>query len=352
MSIHQGERQQAFQRNERLEVLLSELNGVLGDAEKRIGKLPERPAYPVVLVVGAPRSGTTLLVQWLAASGLFAVPTNLLSRFFGAPYIGARIQQLLTDPAYNHQNELGDPAAMEVDYASHVGKTKGMLQPNEFWYFWRRFIPNTDPEWITPEQEQLIDRSGFLAGIAAIEAAFSKPFASKGIILQYNLTCLQRILGKVLFVHTRRHPFFNIQSLLKARRDYFGDEHRWFSVKPREYDRLKDLDPVEQVAGQVYFTRQSIDNELAAMDERYGLIVDHESFCASPGEYYDRLRQKLSVLGYDMKGSYRGPKRFDAHETVMVDTARQEAIRTAYERFSAEPLGALPRAAPGVQTQE
>ena len=338
MSVHEGNRQQAFQRNERLEDLLKELNGLLGDAEKRIDILPEKPAYPVVLVVGAPRSGTTLLVQWLAASGLFAVPTNLLSRFFGAPYIGARIQQLLTDPAYNHQNELGDPAVMAIDYSSNVGKTKGMLQPNEFWYFWRRFIPNTDPEWITADQERLIDGPGLLAGIAAIETAFLKPFATKGIILQYNLTCLQRLLGNVLIIHTRRQPFFNIQSLLKARRDYFGDENRWFSVKPREYDLLKDLDPVAQVAGQVYFTCQSIEGELATMNECYGLAVDHESFCASPEVFYDRLREKLFILGYDMKATYRGPDRFDVHETVMVDTERREAIRTAYEGFSGEPL--------------
>ena len=38
----------------------------------------------VVLVVGGPRSGSTVMMQWLASSGVFAYPSNLLSRFYRA----------------------------------------------------------------------------------------------------------------------------------------------------------------------------------------------------------------------------------------------------------------------------
>ncbi len=329
-------RQQDFKRNDRLEDLLSELNGTLGSAEAGMD-LPKEPRFPVVFVVGAPRSGTTLLMQWLAATGLFAVPSNLLSRFYGAPYLGGRIQRLLTDPAFNYKEELGDPAEHVVAYESHIGKTKGMLQPNEFWYFWRRFIPNVDPEWITPEQEARIDHIGFRAGVAAIEAAFDRPFATKGIILQYNLAALQRIFPRALFIHTYRHPFFNIQSLLKARQQYFGEERTWFSVKPKEYQQLKDLDPVEQVAGQVYHTQAGIEAELAGMP-RNALSIAHEDFCSDPSSFYMRLAEKLAALGHRLPGTYTGPDRFGVHDRVLVDAARRQAILTAWKGLSGADL--------------
>ncbi len=322
-----------FKRNQALEDLLRELNTSLAVAEASL-QLPKEPTMPVILVVGAPRSGTTVLMQWLATSGHFAVPSNLLSRFYGAPYLGGRIQRLLVDPLFDHQGELADAGAHNVPFRSHVGKTKGMLQPNEFWYFWRRFIPNTDPEWISPEDEARIDVTGFRAGVASIEAAFGKPFATKGIILQYNLRCLLRIFPKLLVIHTRRNAFFNIQSLLKARRDYFGDERVWFSVKPPEYPQLRDLSPVEQVAGQVHFTQQGIDAELALMPEANVLIVDHEAFCADPAAFHARLMAKLAGLGHRMDAPYAGPERFEVHDRVLVDDTTRTAICDAYARFA------------------
>ena len=63
--------------------------------------------FSKVFVVGALRSGTTLFTQWLATTGLTAYPTNLLSRFYGAPLVGAKIQQLLTDPPTLSRRNLG-----------------------------------------------------------------------------------------------------------------------------------------------------------------------------------------------------------------------------------------------------
>ena len=76
-----------------LEQLLAEINGLLGPVEEQIFNEYRMPRYPVLFVVGMPRCGSTLLMQWLAQTARFAYPTNLLSRFYAAPAIGARIQQ-------------------------------------------------------------------------------------------------------------------------------------------------------------------------------------------------------------------------------------------------------------------
>jgi len=328
-----AQRTEAFQRNQGLEGLLQELSVALGGAEDRMAHLPDEPEHPTILIIGAPRSGTTVLMQWLAASGLVAYPSNLLSRFYAAPYLGARIQQLISDPRFNYKDELSGLIPDQRPFESEVGKTKGALQPNEFWYFWRRFIPNIDPEWITPEQEALIDGPGFRRGIAHIQHAFGKPFATKGIILQYNLEALRRALGRVVFVHTRRNAFFNTQSLLKARKDYHGSIEHWFSVKPREFEQLRHRDPVTQVAGQVVCTQRHIDEQLAAMPPEHGLIVDHEDFCADPAAFHQALGAKLRALGGEWPSEYKGPARFQVHDEVKVDAAMRDAILRACEEF-------------------
>ena len=131
-------RRKEFQRNEKLEEFLKEINFDLEIAEKELLK-KEYEDYPVVLVMGALRSGTTLLTQWLANTNEFAYPTNVLSRFYQAPIIGAKIQRLLFDREYNFRNEIRD-FNQEINYSSENGKTRGALAPNEFWYFWRRFF--------------------------------------------------------------------------------------------------------------------------------------------------------------------------------------------------------------------
>jgi len=319
-------------RNAGLEQLLAELNGVLGGAEDGMHDLPAEPAHPIILVVAAPRSGTTLLMQWLASSGQVCYPSNLLSRFYAAPYLGARIQQLIADPRFNFKEELADASTYAMPFTSLLGKTKGLLQPNEFWYFWRRFIPNVHPEWITPEQEALINADGFRQGIAHIQHAFGKPFAAKGLILQYNLAALHRILGKVLFVHIAREPWRAAHSLLRARLAYYGDEGAWYSAKPPEYEELKMLDPAEQVAGQVICTQAAIERQFARLPDACHLSVGFDAFRNDPAALYQRIGERIVAMGGTWDPQYTGPSNFDLRE-VPLEPQLEERLRRACARF-------------------
>ena len=127
-----------FRRNQRLTELLNEINSELEPVEKELME-GQKLEYPVIFIVGALRSGTTLLTQWLANSGRFSYPSNLLSRFYKAPIMGAKLQLLLTDEKYNFKDELKD-LKTNVNYESENGKTKGVLAPNEFWFLWQKFL--------------------------------------------------------------------------------------------------------------------------------------------------------------------------------------------------------------------
>ena len=118
-----------FQRNQQLDELLQELANALGPINENLSLTFHEPKYPTLLLAGVPRSGTTVFMQTLAKTGCFAVPTNLLSRFYYAPYLGAKIQQLLTDPRFDFNGEMQEGAVTrEHNSALGVGSTEQMEQ--------------------------------------------------------------------------------------------------------------------------------------------------------------------------------------------------------------------------------
>ena len=322
-------REDAFRRNERLETLLKELNEMLAPAEESICARFGQPRYPVIFIVGCARAGSTLMLQWFASMGKFAYPTNLLSRFYAAPAIGARIQQLLTDSRYRFRDEFDD-CRKAVAFSSDLGKTKGTLSPNEFWYFWRRFFPYGEIQQLDNSELKRVDAAQFLAELAALEAVFDKPFALKALIINWNIPFLARILEKALFIHIIRQPLYNAQSLLESREKYFGTIDRWYSFKPPEFVILKERSSYEQVAGQVYFTNEAISKGLRQVEEDRWVQVGYEEFCEDPASVFSAIREKLALQGCTVDGNYNGPESFACKNEVRLSEEAIQQIMHAY----------------------
>ena len=304
------DRKNEFRRNNELENLLKSLNSDMWKAEKELIETLTNPAYPIILIMGPLRSGTTLFTQWLANTGIVSYPTNLLSRFYGAPILGAKIQLLLTDPRFNFRNELGE-FIQQVEFASENGKTKGVLAPNEFWYFWRRFLPIPQQDvWTDEELRTGFDSKTMLAELAGIMDVFEKPFAAKGMLFNYNIGYLNEILEKAIFVQIKREPIANVQSVLLARERQLGGREKWYSFDIPEYEELKDLDPVLQAAGQVACINRAVDKGLATVTEDRKIIVQYEKFCEKPESVFNDLAEKLNIQGYAVNTPYTGAEKF------------------------------------------
>ena len=226
-----NERTSEFGRNSHLEALLKDLNSTLWPAEQRTLSAYKNPKLPTILIMGPGRSGTTLFMQWLANTGIVAYPTNLLSRFYQAPVIGAKIQLMLTDPHYDLKGELGE-SAQRATYESMNGKTLGALAPHEFWYFWRRFLPDPDRDDLSnAELEKGLDAATLLSELAGLVDVFQKPFACKAMLFNNNIEFLNKIIENSIFIQIRREPLFNIQSMLDARERQLGSRDNWYSFK-------------------------------------------------------------------------------------------------------------------------
>jgi len=240
---------------------------------------------------------------------------------------------MLLAPEYNFRNEFFDLHSA-VTFISDLGKTEGILAPNEFWYFWRRFFRYQDIQYLDKQELAKIDTKTFLTELAALQSVFDIPFAMKGHIINWNIPYVSSLFDKVLFLYIRREPLYNAQSLVKSREDFFGCRDNWYSFKPKEYDMLKELNPLEQVAGQVHFTNLAIEAGLRQLDDQRQLTIKYEDFCVSPRKIFEQIRTKLAYQGYEMNASYLGHSKFIVSNKIQLPIADIEEIRRAYQRFS------------------
>lgn len=304
-------RTKEFEKNYELESYLKEINLNLKPAEMALHR-EQIQEYPVIFVMGALRSGTTLMMQWLAETGEFAYPTNLLSRFYGAPILGSKIQRMLTDEQYNFRDELAD-FKKDISYESNNGKTKGVLEPNEFWFFWRRFLPEniwcySDEELLEKVRIEEMRREFY--GIAQV---FEKPLALKGMICNYNIGFLNEVFPKCIFIWNKRDLERNAESVINARKRQYGTDKEWYSFIIPEYSQIAKIEDVkEQAKEQICCINNAIEKGLSMVSEEKKIVVQYEEFCELPRLAYEEICDKLRQQGYYINKEYKGKNSFVA----------------------------------------
>ncbi len=325
-----AKRTDRFRDNSALNDLLSELKQLLGPVQKKLDLT--QPEMPIGCIVGNPRSGTTIFQQWLASLGPFSYPSNLLTRFAYAPYVGALVQKMLFDPEYDYQGDFADVQSA-LNFESNLGKSQGALGTNEFQHFFRNHMPNFNLEWLDEQALEKVDCEGLSKGLASIEKGFGKPFITKAHILQLNIPYFAEHIPSLFWIHVVREPIFVMQSILRAREAYYGNRETWWSSKPREYEQLKEMDIYHQVAGQVYFTGKAISDGLKAVPEGNRMSVEYESFCVDPQVVCRQIADKYSALGCQLPSEYKGSDSFKCSNEIRLPQEDIIGLRSAYHSF-------------------
>lgn len=297
----EGSRAGQFERDPELEAALRALN------ERLHTTPPLDPApgpHPMVFILGCARSGSTLLLQWLAASGRFCYPTNIMSRFYGDLYTGALAHKVL----YEHDRKgeiFPDRPDAVTRFHSTLGRAKGPAEPHDLGYFWKSYFSfgATQADLTeTPTPKALARLQGDLEGVRRV---FGKPMVMKALQMNWQLPTLHALFPDALFLLTQRDVHDNAMSLLEARRRFFGDESSWFSFKPAEYEAIRRLKPYEQTLAQVHCTDRAIKRQLKELPNARVMNVDYQELCTDPRELFARIAGAL-----DMATDHFGPDSF------------------------------------------
>lgn len=329
---HEKNKTQNFRQNKDLNFLLGLLKDKLYPVQKSIEKDIAQPNHPLLFIVGAPRSGTTILTQWIASLGSHAYGSNFLTRFAYAPYIGALIQRLLFEEKFDFHGDLQDIKS-EISLESNLGKSKGALGVNEFQHFFRNYMNNFDPEFLSKDEFSKVQIDSLLAGFASMEAVFEKPFCTKAFMLQYNIMQLYEKYKNIIYLHTVREPIYNMQSIYVARKKYFNSTKIWLGPKPKEFLELSKMDEFHQIAGQVYFTNKSISESFDKLPVSNTITIQYEDFCTDPMAAYNKLVSKYRMCNYNLTAKYKGISSFKNKNVLILDKPLMGKLENAYNYF-------------------
>ncbi|KPP97290.1 MAG: sulfotransferase [Bacteroidetes bacterium HLUCCA01] len=322
----------SFEKNNNLEEILAKVNGLLAPVEQQEMKKVEKPKYPNLLLIGCPRCGSTMFTQWAASLEAFSYPSNFLSRFYKAPYIGALIYNMVTKPEYQYRDEFAD-INDELKFSSAIGKTKGFKAPHEFWYFWREFIDFPDVPCSEEDFAREFDFKSLQKELALIQKAFGKPFLCKAKIVNWYLESMSEHIEDVIYLHMYRDPIAMTRSLLKARGKWTGNQEKWFSWKPREYPTIKNMDKYHQVAGQIYFIEKEILSKKKNLGNTY-LSFSYEDLCNKPEAVYLEISNKIKAFNSTFViPEYSGEKQFQISNPI---SEEDKHIEEAFKYFEDE----------------
>ena len=300
-----------FKRNDALEEYLYKLNNDLQVAEE--AQLYEKlNTNPHLFIIGPLRSGTTLLLQWLATLSTIAYPSNILSRFYKAPIIGVKIQRLLSEPNLQYRNEFDD-VRKNLDFKSDNGKTSGLLSPNEFNYFWKQFIFFlSEIDCVTTEDSfSICNAQRLQLELNGISNTFNKPFAIKAMLFNYNLELLDNLFPNSIFLYVQRDIPSIVESIINARERQYGSKSHWYSYRIPEYDYLRSFeDPYKQVTGQVYYIEKAIDSYYFRLPEDRRLFIEYKKLCEEPKHVHSEIVNKLKRNNCEIDPRYAGPEKF------------------------------------------
>ena len=322
--MYEPERTPEYRKDPEQEERLKDLNVLFAPLERQLISDFDRPQLPIVFIVGAPRSGSTLLSQTLAQTGSFSYVTNFVARFWMVPYVGMLIEEAL------------NIRKLECDqsFVSKFGVTEGWAAPHEFGYFWSRWFHFGETHQLDDKELEEVDLDVLRRELAALESVYNKPLCFKYLPCGLHIPFLAERFENSIFVLCRRQSVYNMQSLLLARSKILGDAGHWWSLRPKEYPDLLSASPYEQIAGQIYYTLKEIETSFSSLSPERFLHILYDDLCSQPRVEVNRVVEAVGQTGVEIHWKPDLiPEQFQSTDTKHISDKEFQKLRKVAEHY-------------------
>ncbi|MBI1730855.1 sulfotransferase [Candidatus Acetothermia bacterium] len=270
--------------------ILYALNVIFSYLETRLSRESQEPqssSLIPIFIIGAPRSGSTLLYQVLTAHYDIGYLTNFHCKFWGAPSWAQR----LIDPLRWRR---------ETDFQSHHGQTEGIAAPSECGQFWYRFF-RRKPQYVPQSEANPLKMAQMGKAVYSLILSINRPLLFKNMNCALRLQPIATALPKALFIVIHRGLVDNAHSLLEVRMKVNGSYDAWWSMEPPNIDELRKLPSHEQVIKQIREIYDLIRCDREKIGESRFLDIDYAEFCRDTGTSLAKLEDFLRKHGVDLK---------------------------------------------------
>ena len=275
-------------------------------------------AWDPLFILGAPRSGSTLLFQVLAHALRVTYLPRLLNYTYGATHLVLR----MFAPALRRHRPL---------FVSRFGATPGLLSPTESFAFWRRwFWKGHDGDHFHPELLATAAAAELRETVHAIEAHRDAPLLVKCPYLALAVPPLAAALPDARFIFIARDPLDDAVSVLRGRESSASDD--WWSVRPPNYLAHRAEPEADQIMWQIAETTSILRAQLDTLPHERWRLVRYEDLCARPRETVAELLAWLAPLGFESWPDHALPERFPASSKSGDELRRRFAASPDYPR--------------------
>lgn len=274
-------------KDEAAEARLKALHALLAPLEEALLLKYEKPANPLIFIVGPPCSGTTLTAQVIGTQSAFSGISNLHARFWNTPATGAKICRALGVKA-------GEPKQFE----SVNGVTKDWDGIHEFGYFWNHYFDlGQETHHLNEAERSAINSSKLKQAVAAMEGELGGHlFFKNNTWCTFQADWLAKVFPSAYFIVCERDLRFVAQSIYLTRKKRYGHHTSWWSVKPSAYASILAYSPLEQVAMQAGDIRSEMEAGLKKIESRRIYRSNYEVLCRDPRGWLKTLYQKINLV--------------------------------------------------------
>ena len=285
----------------------------LGVLEKAfLGQRVSEPQKPSVFILGLPRSGTTLVYQYIVHRLNVAYFTNQGGHYYLSPCLAT----------YFQRNALGD---YDSDFQSDYGKVRGACAPREAGSFWGRFFGFDD--YVDFQDIPAADVQTLRTTISCIQHIFGDlPFINKNVKHMLRIDALSKIFPAAYFLIVERDLSQVALSVRHARYSTMEDPKEWWSVKPPNYSEINHLSIPEQIAHQLLSLQEQMNCDLSKLPQERVMRVSYESFCKNPEATIANLVERLGPIGFRNEGK----DHFDVSTRVAENSEELELANLIY----------------------
>lgn len=275
-----------------------------------------------LFIVGAPRTGSTILYQALTNAFDVSFIDNLSCRY----HRNMRFAMWLSHLAYG--------SSPHDNFSSREGDTSefGFHAPCECGSFWYRWLP-ADRHFIDHQEIGARSKSEIQKEIQGVARLFRKALVLKNLNAGQRLRFLHETLPEARILFIRRDPRFVLKSLVDARRSRGIRPGQWWSIKPPDYLEIQTLPELDMCARQISSIDRQIKQDLRLFDasrvatvhfqalneEMLRELAEKFGFSKRPGGSIPVFRKdRLSSLGVRRNRLEASIGRFEFDEALFI----------------------------------
>ena len=248
--------------------------------------------FQPIFIIGAPRTGSTILYQLITNTFDVLYIDNLVCKWRRNFFYGFK----------KSQAKFGN-RPHDIYKSVHGATTKyGEHAPSECGGFWYRWFP-TDRHFLDFNEIPVSDLEEIRKNITAVTNYHGKPIVFKNLNAGQRLRVLSKIFPQSKFIWIKRDPLETALSIIKVKRKLNIELNRFWSIMPYNVKDLKKMGGYEQVVKQIYHLEKQIFLDKELLPQENMLILTYDQLVSNTQKELSKIKQFISPQIGERKGA-------------------------------------------------